>query len=380
MKKKIAVLGCGRIGATIARDLAADEHLAVTVFDASESNLQAAAAVAPIETQCANLADITSIADQLEAFDAVAGALPSRLGFAALRKIAEMGKPCADISFMIEDPRQFNDIARTSGATIVYDCGVAPGLANICIGRSHDELDELHDVAYYVGGLPRRRTWPFDYKAPFAPADVIEEYTRPARLIENGVVVVKPALSEAELLEFPDVGTLEGFNTDGLRSLLDTIPARNMREKTLRYPGHCELMRAFRAAGLFEESPVRIGDTAVRPIDVTAKLLTDKWQLESDEPEFTVLRVVVEGAKEGQRCRHIYDLFDETDRATGTSSMARTTAYPCTIIARMLAEGRINRPGVHPPEWLGMQQVLFDKLNNELAQRGVQLHRRTESL
>lgn len=375
MKKRIAVLGCGRIGATIARDLASDPEFDVTVFDASERNLQSVGGGANIGTKQADLADIPSLAKQLEPFDAVAGALPSRLGFAALRKIAEMGRPCADISFMIEDPRQFDDLARTSGATIVYDCGVAPGLANICIGRSHAEFDELHDVAYYVGGLPWRRKWPFDYKAPFAPADVIEEYTRPARLIENGVVVVKPALSEAELLEFPEVGTLEGFNTDGLRSLLDTIPARNMREKTLRYPGHCELMRAFRAAGLFGDVAVRIGDTDVRPIDLTSKLLAEQWRLEPDEPEFTVLRVIVEGVKGGRRLRHTYDLFDETDMATRTSSMARTTAFPCTIVARLLATGAIDEPGVHPPEWIGRHPEWFATLNRELSRRGVNLRR-----
>ncbi len=380
MKKQFAVLGCGRIGATIARDLATDDNLDVTVFDGSEENLRIAAASAPISTQVIDLSDTAALARQLAPFDAVAGAMPSHLGFNVLQTIARLGKPCADISFMIEDPREFDAIARESGATIVYDCGVAPGLANICIGRSHDELDELHDVAYYVGGLPRRRKWPFDYKAPFAPADVIEEYTRPARLIENGVVVVRPALSEAEHLEFPDVGTLEGFNTDGLRSLLDTIPASNMREKTLRYPGHCGLMRAFREGGFFDTNTMQIGDSSVRPIDVTSKLLTDQWRLEPDEPEFTVLRVIVEGTRNGKRLRHTYDLFDETDVETGTSSMARTTAFPCTIVARMLSTGTTKSPGVHPPEWIGGQPDLFEKLIGELKRRGVHVHRRDETI
>lgn len=378
MNKKIAVLGCGRIGATIARDLASDERLEVSVFDASDANLAAIREVAPVVTRTLDLSDIAALRKELDAVDVVAGAMPSRLGFAALHAVAELGKPCADISFMIEDPREFDDVARAGRATIVYDCGVAPGLANICIGRSHAELDELHDVVYYVGGLPWRRTWPFDYKAPFAPSDVIEEYTRPARMIENGIAVVKPALSEAEMIEFPEVGTLEGFNTDGLRSLLDTIPARNMREKTLRYPGHCELMRSFRAAGLFDHTPVGVGDAAVRPIELTSKLLADRWRLEPNEPEFTVLRVVVEGSKNGKQQRHTYDLFDETDTKAGTSSMARTTAFPCTIVARMLATGEIDEPGVHPPEWVGIQPSLYEKLTEELERRGVHVHRGIE--
>ncbi|MCA9256817.1 MAG: saccharopine dehydrogenase NADP-binding domain-containing protein [Phycisphaerales bacterium] len=375
MKKRIAVLGCGRIGATIARDLAGDNDLEVCVFDASEKNLSSVRALAAVRTETADLADIPALTARLAPFDAVAGALPSRLGFDALKAIAGLGKPCADISFMIEDPRQFDDIARSSGATIVYDCGVAPGLANICIGRSHAELDALDDVVYYVGGLPWRRQWPLDYKAPFAPSDVIEEYTRPARMIEHGAAVVKPALTEPELLDFPQIGTLEGFNTDGLRSLLDTIPARNMREKTLRYPGHCALMRAFRETGLFDTSPMRVGDVDIRPIDMTSKILADKWLLEADEPEFTVLRVIVEGTRGGRRKRHTYDLFDERDAATGMSSMARTTAFPCTIVARMLAHGQLSAPGVHPPEWIGGQSQAYETLIEELSRRNVHVAR-----
>jgi len=375
MAIRFAVLGCGRVGATLARDLAADPAHAVTVFDACEDNLRRLAKTAPVTVHRSDLADAGSIRSTVEPFDVIAGALPSRLGFAAMRAIIEAGRPYADISFMAEDPRALDALARERGATVVYDCGVAPGLANVCIGRSAAELDALHDVRYYVGGLPKRREWPFAYKAPFAPSDVIEEYTRPARLIENGSLVTKPALSDAELISLPRAGELEAFNTDGLRSLLDTIPARNMCEKTLRYPGHAELMRVFRETGLFDEAPMRVGEAIVRPLDVTARLLTEKWRMDSGEPEFTVLRVIVEGTRKGQPARHVYDLYDETSGADGVTSMARATAFPCACAARMLADGTLREPGVHPPEWLGMRAGIFERLVGELAAREVEIRR-----
>src|SRR4029450_4766258 len=132
--------------------------------------------------------------------------------------------------------------------------------------------DACRLVEIYVGGLPRERRWPFDYKAGFAPADVIEEYVRPARMVEQGRVVVKEALSEPELIDFPGVGTLEAFNTDGLRGLRAAVKAPFMREKTLRYPGHVELMRAFRETGFFSKEPVDLGGPLARPRAATGAL------------------------------------------------------------------------------------------------------------
>ncbi len=377
MSYKFAVLGCGRVGATVAKDLAGDPSHSVTVFDASDENLNALASEARVEVVKADLSDDAAIGGLVEPFDVVCGALPSRLGFAAMRAIIEAGKSYSDISFMAEDPRALHESAVARGVTVVYDCGVAPGLANVCIGRSHAEMERLRDVRYYVGGLPKRREWPFEYKAPFAPADVIEEYTRPARMIVNGERVTKPALSDAEILTLPRAGELEGFNTDGLRSLLDTIPATNMYEKTLRYPGHAELMRVFRETGLFSETAMRIGVDFIRPLDVTARLLTECWRLDPDEPEFTVLRVSVEGTIDGRPARHVYDLYDESSGG-GPTSMARTTAFPCAAAARMIADGGFHEPGVHPPEALGMRDAVYERLMEALAERGVAIQRTAE--
>lgn len=377
MPKKAVVLGCGLVGATMARDLAGDGEFDVTAIDVSQANLERLKGFPRLRTECRDLGGPAQIKQAVANADIVVGAMPSTLGFMTLRAVIESGKPFADISFMVEDQTELDGLAKKHGVSAVVDCGVAPGLANVIIGHCAAQLDATDRVVFYVGGLPKRPRWMYQYKAPFAPADVLEEYTRPARMVEGGQIVTKPALSEPELIDFPPVGPLEAFNTDGLRSLLKTIKAPNMVEKTLRYPGHIQLMRILRETGFFSKDEIEVRGVKVRPLDVTSKLLFPLWTYEPGEEEFTVLRVIVEGRKDGRRLRHTYDLYDEYDRAAGQSSMARTTGFPCVIVARLLAERRFHEPGVHPPEYLGRQTGLLEHLLKQLSSRGVNVTYRT---
>jgi saccharopine dehydrogenase-like NADP-dependent oxidoreductase len=183
--------------------------------------------------------------------------------------------------------------------------------------------------------------------------------------------VVREALSDPELIDFPGLGTLEAFNTDGLRSLLKTIRAPNLKEKTLRWPGHIDKIRVLRAAGLFGTEPVDVGGVRVRPIDLTARLLFPQWRLGEKDEEFTVMRVDVDGTRGGAAFRCVYDLVDRTDPAAGDTSMARTTGFPAAIVGRLLLRGEFRRPGVHPPETLGADRGLFRHVIEELRRRGV---------
>jgi len=378
--KKIAVLGCGLIGNVIARDLASDPDIAVTVFDRSEDALGRLAAVPRITTAAADLASADSIRRAVAPADVVVGAVPGFLGRNMLKAVIAAGKPIADISFAPEDPLDLDADARAAGVTAVVDCGVSPGLSNFAAGRAAAGLDEIESLAIYVGGLPVVRRWPYEYAIVFSATDVIEEYTRPARVIENGQVVVKPALSEIEKLDFEHVGTLEAFLTDGLRTVLSTVPARNMKEKTMRYPGHAELMRAFRETGFFGEEPVEVRGGRVAPRDLTERLLFSAWKLPPGQAEVTVLRVIVEGSRNGRSERRVFDLLDRTDPATGTTSMARTTGFPCAIVARMLASGEFADPGIRALEHLGRSESASARLVADLRARGVEWKERTESI
>ncbi|MEP7237755.1 MAG: saccharopine dehydrogenase C-terminal domain-containing protein, partial [Ferruginibacter sp.] len=210
--------------------------------------------------------------------------------------------------------------------------------------------------------------YPFEYKAPFSPIDVLEEYTRPARYVENSCIVTKPALSDAELIDFAAVGTLESFNTDGLRSILFTmghIP--NMKEKTLRYPGHIDLMKGLIKAGFFSTTPVVFKGQEISPMEFTSSLLFDEWKLGETEAEFTLMQIKISDAKK----TICYELYDEYDTATQTSSMSRTTGYTCTAALNMLIDKLFTAKGVFPPELVGKDETCFNFILNYLKERNI---------
>jgi saccharopine dehydrogenase-like NADP-dependent oxidoreductase len=371
------VLGAGMVGSVVAADLAADPEFEVTVADADPAALRAAGARAggKLATAQADLSHAPTIKGIVAAADVVVGALPGRLGRAALEAVIDAGRNCCDISFMAEDALELDERARNKGVTAVVDCGVAPGLSNMLAGRAAVALQPCARIAIYVGGLPRDPQPPLNYKAAFSPADVIELYVRPARLVEQGRVVVRPALSDVEPIEFAGVRALEAFNTDGLRSLIRTLDVPNMVEKTVRYPGHAELMRAFRETGLFSAEPVTVGAESVRPVDLAGAVLFPRWGYEPGEEDLTVLRVIAEGRDEGGPARLAWELIDRYDTASGTTSMGRTTAFPCAITARLIADGRIAEPGVVPPEAIGRRPELLDHILSELRARNVNVER-----
>jgi lysine 6-dehydrogenase len=384
---KIIVLGAGMVGSVIAADLANDSDLDVTIADVREENLAKAAARAlgKVKALRADLADPAAVARLVGPFDMVCGALASRLGFQTLRAVIDAGKNYADISFFAQDALELDGLAKSKGVTAVVDCGVAPGMSNMTAGYATTYFDRTDRLAIYVGGLPKERRWPFEYKAGFAPSDVIEEYVRPSRIVENRTIVVREALSEPELLDFPGVGTLEAFNTDGLRSLAYTLKVPHMVEKTMRYPGHIELMRVLRHIGLFSESPIEIKDAEgwpvrVRPLDVISTLMFPQWTYAPGEEDLTIMRIIAEGEKQGRRERLTWDLSDAFDRATQATSMSRTTAFPCAIMARMILRGEFRRPGVVPPEFVGQTPGMLAKVLGELERRNVRYSFRVEPI
>jgi lysine 6-dehydrogenase len=255
--------------------------------------------------------------------------------------------------------------------TVICDIGVAPGMSNVLIGYGATMLDTLEKGITYVGGLPVVRTWPYEYKAVFSPIDVIEEYTRPARYIDGGRLVVREALSDPELLEFPNIGTLEAFNSDGLRTLATTVKGDYMIEKTLRYKGHIEKMAVLRDTGFFDKEPMLINGVKISPLEFTSRLLFPKWKLQEGEEDLTIMRVITEGKKDGIRLRYTWDLYDRYNKETGIHSMARTTGYTATMVARLLSKGLYTRKGVSAPEFLGSDPGIVKFLLEGLSDRGV---------
>ncbi len=274
---KIVVLGAGRVGSAMVRDLAPEAD--VTVIDLNQGALDRLTARVACRGIRADLREVSDLAPYVSDCDLVICAVPGFMGFETLEKVIRAGKDVIDISFFAEDPFLLDDLARDMGVTAVVDCGVAPGLCNIIAGHVETRLDRMERYVCYVGGLPQVRQWPYEYQAVFSPIDVLEEYTRPARYVSHGEIVVRPALSEIELIDFPGVGTLEAFN-----------------------------------------------------------------------PE------------------------------TDTSSMARTTGYTCTIVARQVLRGLFTQKGISPPEIVGRTPGCFEDLMAGYAQRNLHLHEHVTEL
>jgi len=379
MTQHVVVLGAGMVGSAIAADMAR-EGFRVTVVDSRPEAVRQGGAMEGVRAVQADLSAPEAVTKAIAGADLVVGALASSLGLQTLRTVVSAGKTYVDVSFMAEDAWELDPIAKQHGACAVVDCGVAPGVSNLLCGLAVEILDACERLEIYVGGLPVERSWPFEYKAGFAPADVLEEYVRPARMVEHGRLIVKEALSEPERIDFPPVGTLEAFNTDGLRSLAYTLQVPHMKEKTLRYPGHIELMRVMRHVGCFSKEPIVVGGARVRPLDVTSHLLFPKWTFEEEEADLTVMRVVAEGTREGRRVRHAWDLFDRYDPVTKLRSMPRTTGYAATCMAVLLLRGAYREPGVHPPELLARVPGLVDAFLAEYARRGLKVAHSTADL
>ena len=366
--KKIVLLGSGMVGKAIAKDLA--DNYSVKAVDLQDDLEKEFANSGNIAFHSADLSTKENIIDAIQNCDLVINALPGHLGFFALKTIIGAGKNVVDISFFPEDPFELNELAIQKNVTAIIDCGVAPGMSNVLLGYHYHNM-KVTEYKCYVGGLPANPREPFKYKAPFSPIDVLEEYVRPARVVEDGNIIEKEALSEPEGLHFDKTGHLVAFNTDGLRTLLRTIDIPHMVEKTLRYPGHRRIMSIFKQTGFFDKKPIKINGQRLTPLEFTSRILFPHWKLEANEKEYTIMLIKIKGIQDNQECEHIYQLFDQYDEESGLSSMARTTGYTCTAAVNLLLEGHYSKKGIIPPEYLGVNNNNFSFIINYLKERNI---------
>ena len=358
---KIIVLGAGLVGGVMAKDLSKKHK--VTSVDISQKNLNK---LEGIDKICADITNTKILQDLIKEFDLVIGALPGFMGYKMMKDVIKAGKNIVDISFYPEDPFELDKLAKENNVIAVMDCGVAPGMGNIIFGY-HDLNMQITDYECLVGGLPERREWPYEYQAVFSPIDVIEEYIRPARYVQNNQIIIKEALSDAELIAFDEIGTLESWNSDGLRSLIKTMThVPNMIEKTLRYPGCVEYLKVLRTSGFFSYKEIEVNGNKIRPIDMTAKLLFPKWKMENGDKDFTIMRIIIKGIENGKAITYQYNLLDRFQ--DNTISMARTTGFTCTAVANLILNGNYTHHGISPPEYLGKH---FKFINNYLKERKV---------
>jgi saccharopine dehydrogenase-like NADP-dependent oxidoreductase len=370
---KIAVLGAGMVGSAMAADLS--KKFEVTSIDRSAEVLESVKQKYPqINITPHDLSNVDTFDDLLKDFDMVVTAVPGFMGYRTLQGVIAAGKNVVDISFSPEDTMQLDGLAKEKNVTAIVDCGVAPGMSNFIIGY-YNEFINIERFECLVGGLPKLRIKPFEYKAPFSPIDVIEEYTRPARFVENSKIITREALSDIESIDFEKAGTLESFNTDGLRSLIYTMThIPNMKEKTLRYPGHVSLILSLIKGGFFSTKKINHQGLDITPLQFSSAVLFDQWKLGAEEAEFTIMRITLSGTLKTDTTINktfVYNLYDEYDPTTKTSSMARTTGYTCNAAVNLIAGKLFEKKGVFPPELVGGDKTCFEFVMKYLSERNV---------
>jgi saccharopine dehydrogenase-like NADP-dependent oxidoreductase len=380
---RMLVLGCGNIGSVAAADVVDNSDHEIVVAD---NDLRRAEALAErlgknrVSAMKLDVSDRRGLMRWLKDFNVVLGFLPGKLAYDLARTCVEAGKDLVDVSFMGENPLTLNEKASAAGVVIVPDCGLAPGISNILVGHAATCFDRVDSVHIMVGGIPEKPIPPLEYVITWSPESLIDEYTRKARIVRDGKRVDAEVMSELEMVDFPGVGMLEAFLTDGLRTLLDTLKdVPDMWEKTLRYPGHAAKISTLKDLGFFGEEKVEVENVRVSPRRLAVKLITERL-LRPDICDIVAMRVDVSGVKDHKPSSRVYHLLDRCDAKRGITAMARTTAYPASIVAELLAEKTIKMTGVIPPEKLGMDDEVFRRFCDELTARGITIKGETTKL
>jgi saccharopine dehydrogenase-like NADP-dependent oxidoreductase len=362
---KILVIGCGNIGFVAARDLAENlPSTEVVLADVDKVRVSEAAFrinrqnVSWIRLDASNKTELTST---LKDFDLAVGALPGSMGYQVCKAAIAAKTDLVDVSYMPEDVMTLNKDASRAGVSLLPDYGMSPGLGNILAGHAISKLDSVESVHMLNGGLPEKPLAPLGYVITWSVNDLIDMYNRKVNVVKSGKTVQVEPLSGLEEIEFPGVGRLEAFYTDGLRTLLYTVKdCKDMWEKTLRYPGHVEKIKLLKTLGFFQEKPVQIGEIAVSPKEVTARLF-EKGLKKKDVPDIVVMCIQVTGKQNGKPVMFSYYVFESVDKKLHVTAMARTTAYTTSAATQLVARGMVAEKGVIPPETLGMDERLCEE-------------------
>ncbi len=346
---RILVLGGGAQGRVVATDLARTlPGDRVTVADLRDPKLPALPNLAWVEADCSGP---TATARLMRDHDFAVGALPARLGYGAMRAAIEAGRDLVDVSFCAEDALALEADARAARVAILPDCGLAPGLSNLTVGEMLSRHGTPDEIMIMVGGVSQDPARPYGYVVTWSVEDLLEEYTRPARIVSGGRRATVPVFSGYERVPVDGVGEMEAFYSDGLRTLLDTVPGvREMGEKTLRWPGHAEAVRPLVAAGRLVEE-LRARCTEPEPSDLAALRIALRW-----------------GGRE-----RLVTLVERADPVARMSAMARTTACTCSVVAQLVASGAAIERGIQPLERVGRDLGAAAFIHERLAERGVRL-------
>ncbi len=373
---KILVLGAGRMGLGAVFDLAhnSPDVSAITLADSVAETARSAAQVVGSQKVTAvelDVADGIRTAELMADHDAAISCVNYWYNEELTKIAIRTNTSFCDLggnNYVVDNQLALDDQAREAGVSIIPDCGLAPGMVSVLAMHGVKRFDEIEEVHIRVGGLPQHPEPPLDYQLVFSVEGLINEYIERARVIRDGEIIEVDSMDEIESLNFDGFPPLEAFQTSGGTSTLpDTFKGkiRELDYKTIRYAGHCDKFRTMIDLGLCSSEPVQIGESEVVPRKVFGRLLVE--HLPADGPDLVLVRLEFVGIRGGDRKRLCYDIIDRFDERTGLSAMMRTTAFPASIIAQMMASGDVARRGATP------QELVIDpeRFVAELARRGI---------
>jgi lysine 6-dehydrogenase len=385
---RILVLGAGRMGLGAAFDLAhnSKEVEAVTVADIDEGRARAVAETVGGGRVLAARVDVEDsgrVVGLMRGHDSVISCVTYFHNLRLARAAIEAGANFCDLggnNAVVDSELALDEEARAAGVRITPDCGLAPGMVSVLVAHGAARFQTLEDVHIRVGGLPQNPKPPLDYQLVFSVEGLINEYVERARVIRDGRLVEVESMTEVESLEFPEpFGRMEAFQTSGGTSTLPETFAGRLRTldyKTIRYPGHCERFKLLIDLGLASSEAVELDGSRVAPRRLLGEMLTR--HLPADEPDLVFVRVEFKGRAAGDGAPATtlrYDIIDRQDEHTGLSAMMRTTAFPASIIAQMMARGETSGTGAIPQE----RSVPPARFVEELAARGIVIKESRES-
>ena len=375
---KILVLGAGRMGHGAVYDLVynSPEVEAVTVADFDLSKVEEITGKIKSEKVTAKHVDASNHEDVVELMrghDSAISCVNYWYNVELSRAAIETGTNFCDLggnNYVVDQQLALDEEAKNAGINIVPDCGLAPGMVSVLAMHGANRFDEIEEIHIRVGGLPQQPRPPLDYQLVFSVEGLINEYIEVARVIRDGRIQEVESMTEIESLSFDDFPALEAFQTSGGTSTLPETFLGKVREldyKTIRYIGHCEKFKTMIDLGLCSSEALLVDYDNVAPRKVFCELL--QKHLPADEPDYVLVRLDFVGKTNNETKRLRYDIVDRYDEASGLSAMMRTTAFPATIIAQMMAKGDVLQRGATPQE----KAIDADKFIAELARRSIHI-------
>ncbi|AST07115.1 saccharopine dehydrogenase [Anoxybacillus flavithermus] len=373
----VIVLGAGLMGKEAVRDLIEQQAvLSVTLADVDEEKakaVQRSLSSEKIKVKRVNATNDQELQAVMRGHDVAINALFYTFNENVAKAAIETGVHAVDlgghIGHVTDRVLALHEQAKRAGVTLIPDLGVAPGMINILTGYGASQLDRVHTIKLYVGGIPLRPEPPLGYNHVFSLEGLLDHYTDPSFIIRDGQKQQVPSLSEIETIYFERFGPLEAFHTSGGTSTLPrSYPnVKCLEYKTIRYPGHAEKFQLLVDLQLTRRDyKVKVNGVAVRPRDVLLKVLTPLLELK-EKDDVVLLRVIVAGEKDGKERTYEYEMVTHKDRQKNVTAMARSTAYTVSVVAQMIGDGTIQKRGAYPPE----QIVPGDRYIEEMIRRGV---------